>query len=306
MSAARGVRGLTSAGSRGSRRGRRSGSTRRSGSCCWTVPTVGLADLRAPWWWAGSAPDRYGPISVRLAIRVPSGPNRSTRTAPAGSPAAPAAGWRLREGRRPADVGRSVPAPTAGPDRRGQPAGRADPVRLAGEHDQRAGVGQLVGVGQLGQGAGDTAIRSRSVRPSPAPCRSIDTNGTTPVPPPTQQRGRLAVPDEPAADRPADLERVAGLDDVGQVARHLAVVEPLDDSSTSASPARTRSSTTAGRCSRRARSAGRRSAGRPCGGCGRRRRGAARTARGSRAGDRDHRRGPPAAAGRVAGRRAPS
>ena len=43
-----------------------------------------------------------------------------------------------------------------------------------------------------------------------------------------EQRGRVAVPHEPAADRPADLELVADHDVVVQERRHLAVVEPLD------------------------------------------------------------------------------
>ena len=69
---------------------------------------------------------------------------------------------------------------------------------------------------------------SRSARPDARACRSIATSGTTPVPPADAERRASAVPDEPAADRSAHLELVAGLDDVGEVGRHLAVVEPLD------------------------------------------------------------------------------
>ena len=125
-------------------------------------------------------------------------------------------------------------------------------------------------------------MRSRSSRPSARACRSIATNGTTPEPPATSSAGRLAVPDEPAADRAAHLELVAGLDDVGQERRHLAVVEPLDaqlDQRVRRAPRPP--STTAARCSRPRRSAGPRSAARAGGRSGRARRAAARPSAGS-------------------------
>ena len=56
------------------------------------------------------------------------------------------------------------------------------------------------------------------------------TSGTTPGAAADQQHrgGVVAVPDEPAADRAAQLELVADVGDGGQVRRHLAVVDADD------------------------------------------------------------------------------
>ncbi len=59
-------------------------------------------------------------------------------------------------------------------------------------------------------------------------CRSIDISGTSPEPPPTSSAGCVALPHEPAADRPAYLDLVADDQLVVQERRDLAVVEPLD------------------------------------------------------------------------------
>ena len=58
--------------------------------------------------------------------------------------------------------------------------------------------------------------------------RNIAMSGTMPEPPPRSSAGVVAVPHEVAADRAADLELVAHLEDVVQEGRDLTVVEPLD------------------------------------------------------------------------------
>ncbi len=66
--------------------------------------------------------------------------------------------------------------------------------------------------------------------PGRGAARIIAISGTTPEPPrDEQQRASLRrLPDEVAADRTAQLDPVAGPELVGEVRRHLAVVEPLD------------------------------------------------------------------------------
>ena len=201
-----------------------------------------------------------------------------------GSPAPPAAGWPPRRRTPSRRRTRSGPCSHSGSSSVAvsRPAG-PDAVRLPGEHDQRAGRHQLVGVGQLGQRAG------RRRRPAAGPARPSaagvpqhrDERDDAEAAGDQQRRGR-AVPDEPAADRPAHLQLVAGLDDVGEVA---ATPRRRPAARRTARPAgrraRRRPSTSAARCTRPRRSAGRRSAGRAGGRSGRARPAAARPSAGS-------------------------
>ena len=100
--------------------------------------------------------------------------------------------------------------------RRRRRGARVDDGRL------RAGRARRRSRGRRGAHRHDEAHEVRA-RPCRRARRSIAISGTTPEPPPTSSAGRVAVPDEPAADRPAHLELVAGDDVVVQERRHLAV-----------------------------------------------------------------------------------
>jgi hypothetical protein len=60
--------------------------------------------------------------------------------------------------------------------------------------------------------------------------RNIERNGTTPRPARDQQERAAEgfLPDEIAADRATELQRVPGVELVGEIGRHFPVLEPLD------------------------------------------------------------------------------
>ena len=121
------------------------------------------------------------------------------------------------------DRGREVVARQ--PPGRSRPAGR----RVPRVDDGGLGAGQLVGVVEVRRACRTETTRcTRSLRPRFRASRSIAISGTTPEPPPTSSAGVVAVPDEPSADRSADLELVTDDHLVVEERRDLAVLEALD------------------------------------------------------------------------------
>ena len=55
-------------------------------------------------------------------------------------------------------------------------------------------------------------------------------SGATPLPPPIEPERAAArrLPDEVAADRATQLDLVSDLEDIGEIGRNLAVLQPLD------------------------------------------------------------------------------
>ena len=218
---------------------------------------------------------RRGRAHLRPGWGQPLGPNRSTRTRPAGTPRLDQQlAGRLGEPRRSADVARSRPARRSGAssaavEPAGRPPGRRAPRGSARSARRRPPARRRraarPGCARTRPGAAGPRGRAR------AACRSIATSGTTPVPPADAARAGVAPSqtNQPPIG-PRTSSSSPDLDDVGEVGRHLAVGEPLDvelDQRIVRAPRPP--STSAARCSRPRRAAGRRSAGRAGGRSGR-------------------------------------
>ena len=171
------------------------------------------------------------PVSSRCGPRDPRPDHGDPASHPVGPDRSRGRGWGHLEvdeqspalSANPADPQRDalgVAESTSGDEVNG---GRGARRPVAGDASRVRGTSaspaELVGVRQHRPGSGPTTTtRSRSVRPSRRAWRSIATSGTTPEPPATPSPG-VRVPDEPSADRSADLELVARLDDVGEEGR---------------------------------------------------------------------------------------
>ena len=161
----------------------------------------------------------------------PEGPNRSTRITPSGTPAS-----RRRSVAASANAGEpqtktSCSARTSGATSSTVMRPRAAGVarrRGAGPHDPDAVAGQLVGVVEVGRAARRDQQPQQVGVPVAAGLAQHRHQRHDARPAADEQRGPVARPHEEHADRPADLQLVARLDDVVQELRDLAVVEPLD------------------------------------------------------------------------------
>ena len=177
---------------------------------------------------------------------------------------------------------------------RGQPGRRADAVRLPGGHDQRPGLRELVGVGQLGQrAAGDR---------DPQQVQPAEVGGRAGPSPPAGRRRCRRRPAAPGWRRPRRTSRRSGRAPPARRRarrRRPGTARPRRRRAArrTARPAGRRArrppSRTAARCTRPRRSAGRRSAARAGGRPGRARRAGARPSAAIGRRTAGHRRRPP-------------